>query len=337
MLFAEVPDFYAAVERADDPALAERPVIVGGDPRKNGRVQAASDDALAAGVTLEMTVREAMRLCPRARAVRTNMSRYREVSRRLFACLRRAADRLEPFGLGAAYFDFSGRGGDVEAFATELRARVEEEVGLSLRVGIATAKFLARVAAEEAGPSGVRRVTSEEEAAFLRPLPVGRLDGVGRKTAATLAELGALTIGDVVELGRDRLEEAFGTHGLRIFSFATGADDGPVRAAAHAQSLSREATLADGSLDLVVLSEQVQDLAQQLEAELGLQGLVAVKVTLKLRYADQVTTTRSRTLAAPISGASEIHLAATGLFDRTRRAPGPCGDRGAALAHGSRG
>ncbi|MBW2716277.1 MAG: DNA polymerase IV, partial [Deltaproteobacteria bacterium] len=108
IMFAEVPCFYAAVERADDPALAKRPIIVGGDPRKRGLVQGASEEALAAGVKLDQPVHEALKLCPEARMARTNMKRYREVSGRLFVCLRRGFGRLEPFGLGAAYLDVTG-------------------------------------------------------------------------------------------------------------------------------------------------------------------------------------------------------------------------------------
>jgi len=129
-------------------------------------------------------------------------------------------NRLEPFGLGAAFLE-GAPGSDPEALAARLRQRVGEETGLPLRVGIATGKFLARLAAEEAGAGGVRQVAPGTEAEFLAPLAMTRLEGVGRKTAAILAELGARTIGDVARLGRDRLEEAFGTHGLRIFSLAS--------------------------------------------------------------------------------------------------------------------
>ena len=132
ILFAEVPFFYAAIERADDPSLTGRPVIVGGDPRKRGLVQSATPEARAAGVTLDMPMLEALQLCPTARALRTNMARYREVSRRLFACLRRGFGRLEPFGLGAAYFDVSDATDTPEAIAAPLHERVRQEVGLPL-------------------------------------------------------------------------------------------------------------------------------------------------------------------------------------------------------------
>jgi DNA polymerase-4 len=328
VLFAEVPGFYAAVERGEGPAGDRRPVIVGGDPRRRGLVQAATPDALAAGVRTGMPVLEALRLCPDARAVRTDLARYREVSRRLFACLRGGFDRLEPFGLGAAYLDVTGASERPEAIAARLVDAVREELGLPLRIGIASGKFLARLAAEESSqaPSGggLRRVAAGDEAAFLNPLPASRLEGVGEKTAATLAELGATTIGEVAALGRQRLEEALGTHGLWIFARASGADDAPVRAARHPQSLSREATVRGASRDLAALGERLWDLARHLEAELGVQKLAAGKVSLKIRFADHASaTTRSRTLASPVADAAEIQGVAADLLDRTQAGSRP--------------
>jgi nucleotidyltransferase/DNA polymerase involved in DNA repair len=313
ILFAEVPCFYAAVERADDPTLAGRPIIVGGDPRKRGRVQGASEEALAAGVTLDQPVHEALKRCPEARAVRTNMKRYREVSGRLFVCLRRGFDRLEPFGLGGAYMDLTRSPQPPEEIARRLMGIVAAELGLGLRAGISTGKFHARLAAEEIGASGCRRVDSDQLGAFLSPLPVTRLEGVGAKTAATLAELGAHRIGQLLEIGPDRLQEALGTHGLRIHAYAAGHDDRPVRAARHPKSLSRETTL-DASLDFSVLAAQLEDLARRLEADLRAQALSAGRVTVKLRFSDRATNSRSKTLAAPISSFAEIHRVAVGLL-----------------------
>ena len=317
ILYAEVPNFYASIERADHPALVARPLIVGGDPRKRGLVQSATADALAAGVTLEMPVIEALQRCPEARAVRTNMGRYREVSRRLYAWLRRGFERLEPSGLGAAFFDLPPASEAPREVASRLQAIVQRELGLPLRVGIASGKLIARLAAEEAGEGGIRRVAPGEEQAFLRPLPVTRLEGVGEKTAGKLAELGARTIGEIAAVGRERLEEGLGTHGLRILAFAGGRDDRPVRATRHPQSVSREATLRGESRDLGNLVEHLQDLAQQLAAELQLQGLLAARVALKLRFVDQAVATRSLTLTQPAAAAADLQAAALALLERT--------------------
>ncbi len=318
VLYAEVPGFYAAVARADDPSLAGRPVLVGGDPRKRGRVQSATLDALAAGVTLDMPVLEALRHCPGARAVRTDMARYREVSRRLFAVLREVEPHLEAFGLAASYFDRSRDPERAEPVAERLIESVGETLGLPLRVGIGAGKFLARLAAEEvAGERGLVHVAPGREAAFLAPLPASRLDGVGRKTAAALAEMGAHTIGEVVQLGRDRLQAAFGPHGLRIHACAAGIDGEPVRAARHPKSLSRESTVRGEPVDIAAFADQLAGLAQQLEEELGRMGLAAGRVAVRVRFADGGATTRSTTLPRPIAQGSELRRAATRLLERT--------------------
>ncbi len=324
VLFAEVPGFYAAVARADDPSLADRPVVVGGDPRKRGRVQAATADALAAGVALDMPVLEALRHCPRARAVRTDMPRYREVSRRLFALLRRVEPHLEPFGLAACYAEVAGGPAHAEPLARRLLDGVDAELGLPLRVGIGGGKFLARLAAAEVvGERGWVGVPSGGEAAFLAPLPAERLDGVGRKTAAALAALGAQTIGDVVRLGRERLQQEFGPNGLRIHACAVGHDAEPVRGARHPKSLSRESTLRDEPADLGVFAEQLGGLAQQLEEELARLGLAAGRVALKVRFADQGATTRSATLPQATASGPALRDAALRLLERTQAGARP--------------
>ena len=318
VLFLEVPSFYAAVERAQDPGLVGRPVIVGGDPRKSGRVQAASEDAASAGVVLEMPMAEALRLCPQARAVRTDMLRYREVSRRFVACVRRVSPQLELLGLGAAYLDATGAR-NPEELAAALREGVEGELGLPLRVGIAAGKFLARLAAAESGAAGVRRIPLGEEEAFLHPLPVGRLEGVGQKTAAGLAELGVARIGDLVDLGRERLEQSFGPHGLRIYALASAQDDDPVRATRHAQSLSKQRSFSSAPVeDRSLLAEALQDLARQLEEELATQGLSAGRVLLQVRDADAGRQSPSQALSRAVRSAPEVLEVAERLLDRTQ-------------------
>jgi DNA polymerase-4 len=331
VLFAEVPCFYAAVEIAQDPTLAGQPVLVGGNPHKRGLVQSASPEALAAGVEPEMPVLEALRLCPRARVVRTNVRLYREVSRALLACLRREAGRLEPFGLGAAYLD-APPSGSPDDLASRLRERVQAELTLTLRVGIATGKFVARLAAEESGEAGVRSIAPGSEAAFLAPLPLGRLEGVGRKTAAALAEIGARTIGDVARLGRDRLEEVFGPHGLRVFALASARDDAPLRTARHPQSLTREVTVRGEARDRGVLAEHLADLVRHLAEELRRQALAAGQVVVRLRYADQVTSSRSQALGAPTAEAGELQNVATRLLDRTQAGSRPIRTLGVQLS-----
>jgi nucleotidyltransferase/DNA polymerase involved in DNA repair len=317
VLYAEVPGFYAQVERAQRPELAGRPVIVGGNPRKGGLVQAATADAAAAGVVAGMPVLEALERCPNARALPTDMRCYRELGVRLFACLRAVCERIEESGLGAAYADLA-EGAEAEAIARELRRRVDEQLGLTLRVGIGPGKFVARLAAQAAGEQGVRRVTPAEVRAFLDPLPVTRLDGVGANTQAALAKRDVRTIGQLVALGPARLEEILGNRGLELLALATGREPSPVRATRHAKSLSQETTLPAPQVDAGVLSERIQSLAEALERRLALESLCARRVSLKLRFEDHETATRSHTLAGPVSDAREIHSTGLALLRRTQ-------------------
>ena len=342
VLFVEVPRFYAEIERARDPLARERPLIVGGDPRKRGTVQSATRDALESGVELGMSMLAALERCPRARTARTDMKRYREISGRLRACLRTEVDALEPVGLEAAYLDFhssgarSGAGGgaaqSAEELAERLQRRVAAELDLPLRVGIASVKFLARLAAEEAGATGLLHVAAGAESDFLGPLPLGRLPGVGPRTVASLEARGALCIGDLLRIDPNRLEDALGNHGLRILEYARGEDHARVRAARHPQTLSKEHTFEAEQLDLGVLWEQLQNLSASAEAALGREGLSARRVAVKVRYSDGETSTRSRTLAGPVSSQAEIYATAASLLERTHAGSRPICLLGVTLA-----
>jgi DNA polymerase-4 len=318
LLYATVPGFYAEVERVANPGLAGRPVIVGGDPRKRGLVQSATPDALEVGVVVGMPMREALERCPQGRALRTDMRRYRNVASRLRACFRRLTHRVEPAGLDAAFLEPPGPEESAGELAKRLRESIREELRLPLRVGIAPAKFLAKIAAEEAGITGILRIEPGEVASFLAPLPVSRLPGVGAKTEAKLAELSAHKAGEVVALDRRVLEEHLGNHGLAILGYAQGRDDAHLRAAPHPRSLSQESTLDSDELDLPVIQERIEELARHLEAGLVLERLAAKRVTLKLRFADQEQTTRSCTLVRPVAAARDLAALAADLLERTQ-------------------
>lgn len=319
VLYAEVPAFYAEVERAENPGLADKPVLVGGDPRRRGLLQAATPDAMALGVTPGMTMLDALALCPRGRALRTDMRRYREVANRLRVCFRCLSPRVETVGLAGAFLGTPE--GDLTAaeFARALRRAVAEELRLPLRVGIAPARFLAQLAAEEAGPEGVLEVTAGEVAAFLGPLPVSRLPGVGPNTAARLAALGARRVAELASLEVAVVEEALGNHGLTILEYARGRGDARVRDSGPVRSLSQECTLETEERDLAVLDERLLDLARGLEHALQRERAAARRVILKLRYGDVAeATTRSRTGPRGLEGAAEIGAVAAELLRDTQ-------------------
>lgn len=323
ILFADVPGFYAEVERATRPELADRPVLVGGDPRKRGLVQAATLDAEAAGVAVGMPVELALARCSRARALRTDMPRYREMDKRFRACVGRTCERLEPMGLGAAFLDVAALAEPIEAIAAALRDRVRRELGLPLRTGAAPVKFVARLAAEEAGPDGFLAVATGDVGRFLAPLAVSRLPGVGPNTVAKLAEIEAPTIGALVALPRAVVEAQLGNRGLELLAAALGRGDERVRAARHPQTLSQEATLATGEVDRAALGEQLRGLAERLERALGLEGLVARRLVLKLRYEDGAGATRSRSFDRGLAAAADLIEQAQALLARTHAGTRP--------------
>jgi DNA polymerase-4 len=323
ILYVEVPGFYAEVERARDPALSGRPVVVGGDPRKRGLVQAASLEAQAAGVEPGMEMLAALERCPQARSVRTHMRRYREASGQLRSCLRRVLPRLEPAGLGAAFLDPERADESPRTLAVRLRETIEKELALPLRVGVAPVKFLARLAAEEAGSEGILEVGADQVDAFLAPLPVVRLPGVGPRTASTLAELSAHSVGDLARLDRAALEAALGNHGLAILDAAHGRGESRVRASSHPRSLSLESTLTEPERDMGQLAEQLAELTRRLAESLQLDSLEARRVVVKVRYLDQETTTRSTTLPRPVAAAGEIDDVAQELLRKTQAGTRP--------------
>lgn len=317
LLYAEVPGFYAAVERAADPALAQRPVIVGGDPRKRGLVQAATPDALATGVQPGMPVVDALERCPRARALRTRMPFYREAAVRLRACLRQVTDALEPDGLEAVFLDATENAEQAESVASALCEAARKGPGLPLRVGIAPVRRLAMLAASEAGEAGVRRVRPGEEAEFLAPLGLGRLPFIGPNAALRLAQAGARTVGEALALGPGPLEEMLGNRARELLDLAGGRGDDRVRAERQPSSLGQETTLEAAARSPDALREELGRIAASLEGTLRLQGLAARRITLKLRYDDLQTVTRSQTFVRSFSGRPEIEAAAAALLART--------------------
>jgi DNA polymerase-4 len=330
LLYATVPGFYAEVERSRDASLRDRPVIVGGDPRKRGLVQSASEDALAAGVVPGMPVLDALARCPQARFHKTDMRAYRDVTARLRSCFRRVTEKVEPAGFDAAYLDVGGADEPPEALAARLRETVRSELGLPLRVGIAPVRFLAKLAAEESGAAGLLTVRPADVRRFLDPLPVERLPGVGPRTRETLLALGAATVAEVLALGRERLEEALGNHGRAIHALAQGADESRLRPAPHPRTVSHESTLAAPEIDRGAIEARLAELAAHVEATLARERLAAKRLVLKVRYVDHEETTRSRTVKHPLAQAAELLALAADLLARTQAGARPI--RGLGLA-----
>lgn len=314
--FAEVPDFHVAIARLAEPALADGPVIVGGDPAKRGRVVGLTGDLRALGVEEGMGVAEALGRAPSARWVRTDMQRAREMSGHLRAAVRREIGAVETSGLAAFYFRAPGEAGEARRLAEHLVALVDSETGLALRVGIAPARFAASLVAEDVGERGVAVLTPEDFDAFLSTLPVERLPAVGPKTTTRLLELGVQTVAGLRELGAERLELLLGSAGRSLWLLAGGEDPKPLRVRRHPMTLSREEKLAGGEGGPAAHEAVIARLSTRLEKALRRDGLWAGRIALRLTSVDARSLTRSRSLWPPAISAADIAAAARDLLER---------------------
>ncbi|MBA2756747.1 MAG: DNA polymerase IV, partial [Chloroflexi bacterium] len=245
ILHVDLDAFFAAVEQRDRPELAGRPVIVGGDPAGRGVVSAASYEARRFGVHSAMSLGEAVRRCPDGIFLPVDGRRYQLASRDVMAVLRTFTPAVEPISIDEAFLDVTGSRalfGEGPAIAATIKSAVRERVGLTASVGVASNKLVAKVASDLRKPDGLVVVAPGGEAAFLAPLPISRLWGVGEKTGAALGEYGVRTIGDLAALPPDLVVRRFGKHGDSLIDRARGIDDDPVHEGDPAKSVGHEHT-----------------------------------------------------------------------------------------------
>jgi len=310
--------FYAAVEQRDRPELRGTPVIVGADPKGRGVVSAASYEARVFGVRSAMPISRAARLCPRATFLPVDMPKYQGVSAELMAILGDFSPLVEPISVDEAFVDLTGterlHGPPVEAVRT-IKRRILAETGLTASAGLATNKFVAKVASDLEKPDGLVVVPPGREAAFLAALGVERLWGVGRVTAGALAALGIATIGQLQALDRATLARRLGAHGADLHDLAFGRDDRPVEPWTAPKSMGAETTFDADTRDRARLEATLRAQAERVARELRAEGLAAARVTLKLRWADFRTLTRSRT-GEPTQDGLELYRRALELLAR---------------------
>ncbi len=313
--------FFAAVEELENPLLRGKPIIVGGDPRGRGVVASASYAARAFGVRSAMPAATALRLCPQAIFLPTRHELYSQYSRRVMALLREASPRLEQASIDEAFLDLSDAV-DPEALLRQTQARVRDELGLSASVGLAPCKLVAKIASDLRKPGGFVVVRPGEEAAFLAPLPIERLWGVGPKTAARLQELEIKRVGDLQRQPLELLAAEFGPRWAReLRDHALGLDDSPVETEHETRSISEEQTFPRDVRARRALWEALCELSQGVAQRLQRERLAARTVTLKLRLADFTTRTRARTLPLAVDDAETIAWEA-GLLMRRAWTPG---------------
>lgn len=314
ILHADLDSFYASVEQRDDPSLRGRPVIVGG-----GVVLAASYEAKAFGVRTAMGGHQARRLCPHAIVVPPRMAAYSQAGADVFAVFRDTTPLVEPLSVDEAFLDVSGLGrvsGTPVQIATRLRADVRDKVGLPITVGIARTKFLAKVASQEGKPDGLLLVPPDRELAFLHPLPVRRLWGVGAKTAEKLHAHGIVTVADVAELPESALRSMVGgAMGHQLYALSHNIDRRRVvtgvrrRSVGAQRALGRRGnTMSDAEVDVVVVN-----LIDRITRRMRKADWTGRTVVLRLRFDDFSRVTRSHTMPRATASTEAILAAARDL------------------------
>jgi DNA polymerase IV len=313
--------FYAAVHMRDDPGLRGRPVVIGGRPEGRGVVAAASYEARKFGIHSAMPSSRAIRLCPDVVFIPPDFRRYSRESEKIFAIYREITPLVQAVSIDEAYLDVTdhlGETGTATAVAKEIRRRVREERGLTVSVGVGPNKLVAKIASDFNKPDGLTVVPPHKVQSFLDPLPVRRLHGVGPATERALVEMGLQTVADLRAAAPEALVERFGNkHGLLLYEFARGIDDRPVETHQERKSLGTENTYAVDLVGLPRMEEEVDRMAVEVADALAKRGLAGCTVTLKVRYSDFTTLTRSRTFAVPVWEAGTIAACSRDLLRKT--------------------
>lgn len=310
--------FYASVEKRDNPALADKPVIIGGGRR--GVVSTACYVARIRGVRSAMPMFQALRLCPDAVVIRPRMTVYADVSRQIRAMMAELTPALEPLSLDEAFLDLGGtrrlHGAPPAVMLAGLVRRMKTELGLTGSIGLSHNKFLAKVASDLDKPRGFSVIGRAETADFLHDKPVGLIWGIGPAAQATLERAGIRTIADLLRWDHDELLRRFGSMGARLFQLARGEDPRRVSADAPMKSISNETTFFEDTSDPDILDGHLWRMAEKVSSRAKARGLAGRVVTLKLKRTDHQLLSRRQALREPTQMADVLYRTARALFDQ---------------------
>ena len=318
--------FFASVEQRDNPALIGKPVIVGAPPTQRGVVCAASYEARKFGVRSAMPSITAKRLCPDGCFVRPRMDAYREESQRIMEIIASTGAIVEQMSVDEAYMDISSicQAEDADAslrlavlLARYLKARIKSERHLTATIGIAANKLLAKIASDHQKPDGLTIISENEKVAFLRPLPVRAIYGVGKVTERVLLDAGLNTVGDLQDYPGD-LRALVGSFAGQLKAFAVGVDERALELGDKIKSISGEETFLRDTDDRKILRACLKEQAADIEARLKHRRLGAHTVQVKVRYGDFTTLTRQFTVDEPLTEAGDVYRLACWLLGRER-------------------
>ncbi len=323
ILHCDMDCFFVAVHVRDDPVLRGKPVVVAGDPSGRGVVAAASYEARAFGVHSAMPSAQARRLCPQLIFLRSDFGRYRAESEKIFDIYRHYTPLIQTLSLDEAYLDVSehlGSYGSATAIAEAIRRRVREERGLTVSVGVAPNKLVAKIASDQDKPDGLTVVRPHQVAGFLAPLPVRRIHGVGPASARKLGEMGITTVAELAATPLDVLLSRFGHWGRTLWEYAHGRDDREVSTDRVRKSLGTERTFDRNVQDIGEMDRILEKMTLEVVRGLESRNTAACTVTVKVRYPDFTTLTRSHTMDGPSAQVERIENCAKDLLRRTEAA-----------------
>lgn len=319
IIHLDMDSFYPSVEVLDHPELKGKPVIVGGS-KGRGVVSSASYEARKFGVHSAQPMATARRLCPPGVFLPVRMSRYKEISRKVFRIFRLFTPMVEPVSIDEAFLDVTGSArlfGYPEDIAGKIKDMVRRETGLTVSAGIAPCKFVAKIASDIDKPDGLTIVRPEGVREFLEPLPIGKMWGVGKKTQHRLHRLGIRSIGQLGRFSTDALYKIFGRHGIKMHQLAQGVDERDVVPENDAKSIGHEKTFSRDILELACAKKELLALTNQVAHRLRREGATGKTIALKAKYHDFTQVTRSATLSQCTDDESAIYTTVCKLLDKT--------------------
>ena len=317
----DMDHFYTAIEQREHPKYKGKPVVVGADPKEGkgrGVVSTSNYEARKAGVRSGIPISRAWKLCPEAIYLPPNFPLYIKVSNEIMEIGRKYADKFERWGLDEAFLDVSEKVknyAEAEAYAKQLKQEIKEKERLTCSIGVGPNKLIAKVASDYQKPDGLTIVKEAEAEAFLAPLPVRRLLWVGRKTEAKLKKMGVNTIGGLARHDPTVLAEAFGVMGTQMHLMAQGMDRSKVEERTEVKSISHETTFEEDTDDAEVVLKALDALAAEVAKETTAQKLFFKTVTVKVRYENFETHTRSKTLPFITNRQQDLQKTARQLLD----------------------
>lgn len=336
IIHVDMDMFYAAVEIRDRPELRGKPLVIGGRPDSRSVATTANYEARKFGIRSGMSCAEARRRCPQCLFIPPDFRKYQQVSEQIRAIFFEYTDLVETMSLDEAYLDVT-RNKKNEASATRLAREIKERIfaatGLTASAGVAASMFVAKIASDARKPDGLCVVRPEQVMAFIRPLPVIKIPGIGKVTDARLQKLGIRTVAELEGRPLDFLEKEFGKFGRYLFDIARGIDERPVTPWRERQSYGAEETFAVDVLEKGRLLDFLRECSQRIFTELHQEGKMARTVTLKIKYFDFHSVTRRQTSDAFLDRAEKVFQAAAVLLERTEAGRKPVRLAGVSLSN----